>query len=34
MASGFEKFVADAIIPTEPRFNGHSVVGALKRVLV
>jgi N-dimethylarginine dimethylaminohydrolase len=36
MASGFEKFVADAIIPsaTEPRFNGHSMVGALKRVLV
>src|SRR5271167_1722358 len=36
MASGFEKFVADAITPTatEPRFNGHSMVGALKRVLV
>jgi len=36
MASGFEKFVADAISPTatEPRFNGHSMVGALRRVLV
>src|SRR5271167_4155570 len=36
MASGFEKFVADAITPTatEPRFNGHSMVGPLKRVLV
>jgi len=36
MASGFEKFVPDAIIPTTtgPRFNGHSMVGALKRVLV
>jgi arginine deiminase len=36
MASGFEKFVGDAMIPTatEPRFNGHSMVGALKRVLV
>ena len=36
MAGGFEKLVVDAITPTttEPRFNGHSMVGALKRVLV
>ena len=34
MASGFEKFVAEAAAPTEARFNGHSMVGALKRVLV
>src|ERR1700674_351929 len=36
MASGFEKFVAEAMPQTaaEPRFNGHSMVGALKRVLV
>ena len=35
MASGFEKLVAEAITPTtEARFNGHSMVGALKRVLV
>jgi N-dimethylarginine dimethylaminohydrolase len=35
MASGFEKLVVEAITPTtEARFNGHSMVGALKRVLV
>ena len=35
MASGFEKLVVDAITPTaENRFNGHSMVGPLKRVLV
>jgi len=36
MAGSFEKFVVDAIpqTATEPRFNGHSMVGALKRVLV
>ena len=36
MAGSFEKLVADAIpqIATEPRFNGHSMVGALKRALV
>ena len=35
MAAGFEKLIVDAIVPaTEPRFNGHSMVGALKRVLV
>src|SRR6202043_937834 len=36
MAGSFEKFVVDAIPQTaaEPRFNGHSMVGALKRVLV
>jgi N-dimethylarginine dimethylaminohydrolase len=36
MAGSFEKLVVDAIPQTtaEPRFNGHSMVGALKRVLV
>jgi N-dimethylarginine dimethylaminohydrolase len=36
MVGGFEKMVADSLTPTatEPRFNGHSMVGALKRVLV
>ncbi len=36
MTGGFEKLVADTITPTatETRFNGHSMVGALKRVLV
>jgi N-dimethylarginine dimethylaminohydrolase len=36
MAGGFEKLVADAMAPTETeaRFNGHSMVGTLKRVLV
>jgi len=36
MASGFEKLVVDSIVPTnaQPLFNGHSMVGALKRVLV
>ena len=36
MAGGFEKLVVDAVAPTgaELRFNGHSMVGALKRVLV
>jgi N-dimethylarginine dimethylaminohydrolase len=35
MASGFEKLVMDGITPTTtPRFNGHSMVGPLKRVLV
>ena len=36
MAGGFEKLVADAMIrtTTESRFNGHSMVGALQRVLV
>ena len=35
MASGFEKLVMDGITQaTTPRFNGHSMVGALKRVLV
>jgi N-dimethylarginine dimethylaminohydrolase len=36
MATGFEKLVVDAIAPTatETRFNGHSMVGRLKRVLV
>jgi len=35
MVGGFEKVVADATsITTETRFNGHSMVGALKRVLV
>jgi N-dimethylarginine dimethylaminohydrolase len=35
VASGFEKVVADAASKTtEPRFNGNSMVGALKRVLV
>jgi N-dimethylarginine dimethylaminohydrolase len=36
MAGGFEKLVVDAMPPTttETRFNGHSMVGALKRVLV
>jgi N-dimethylarginine dimethylaminohydrolase len=36
MAGGFEKLIVDAMTPTatEPRFNGHSMVGTLKRVLV
>ena len=36
MAGGFEKLVADTGIPitTELHFNGHSMVGVLKRVLV
>jgi len=35
MAGGFEKLVADTMPPTtETRFNGHSMVGVLKRVLV
>jgi N-dimethylarginine dimethylaminohydrolase len=36
MAGGFEKLVADTLIPATAasRFNGHSMVGALKRVLV
>ncbi len=35
MAGGFEKLLGEAIpTATEPRFNGHSMVGALKRVLV
>src|ERR1700679_3502821 len=35
MAEGFEKLVVDAMAPaTGPCFNGHSTVGALKRVLV
>jgi N-dimethylarginine dimethylaminohydrolase len=36
MAGGFEKLVVDAMpaTGTETRFNGHSMVGALKRVLV
>jgi N-dimethylarginine dimethylaminohydrolase len=36
MAGGFEKLVADAMTPTtaKARFNGHSMVGPLKRVLV
>ena len=35
MASGFEKLVMGGITPTTaPRFNGHSMAGALKRVLV
>jgi N-dimethylarginine dimethylaminohydrolase len=36
MAGGFEKFVVDTNTPTatETRFNGHSMVGTLKRVLV
>ena len=36
MASGFEKLVVDAtpLTGAESRFNGHSMVGALKRVLV
>ena len=36
MASGFEKLVADAmtLATGEPRYNGHSMVGGLKRVLV
>jgi N-dimethylarginine dimethylaminohydrolase len=36
MAGSFEKLVVDAIPQTaaEPRFNGHSMVGTLKRVLV
>jgi len=36
MAGGFEKLVADVMpsTPAEPRFNGHSMVGALQRVLV
>jgi N-dimethylarginine dimethylaminohydrolase len=34
MAGGFEKLVVDIPIATEPCFNGHSMVGALKRVLV
>jgi N-dimethylarginine dimethylaminohydrolase len=35
MASGFEKLVMDGITSTTtPRFNGHSMVGTLKRVLV
>jgi len=36
MARGFEKLVVGATpaAATEPRFNGHSMVGALKRVLV
>ena len=36
MAGGFDKLVVDAMVPTEtePRFNGHSMVGTLKRVLV
>jgi N-dimethylarginine dimethylaminohydrolase len=36
MAGGFEKLVLDGMPLTaaEPRFNGHSMVGALKRVLV
>jgi N-dimethylarginine dimethylaminohydrolase len=36
MAGGFEKLVVEAMPPTaaETRFNGHSMVGPLKRVLV
>jgi N-dimethylarginine dimethylaminohydrolase len=36
MAGGLEKLVVDVMPQTaaEPRFNGHSMVGALKRVLV
>jgi N-dimethylarginine dimethylaminohydrolase len=36
MAGGLEKSVADAAVLTtaEPRYNGHSMVGTLKRVLV
>jgi N-dimethylarginine dimethylaminohydrolase len=36
MAGGFQRFVADVITPStgETPFNGHSMVGALKRVLV
>lgn len=36
MAGGFEKLVVEAVAPTgtDLRFNGHSMVGALKRVLV
>jgi N-dimethylarginine dimethylaminohydrolase len=36
MAGGFEKLIVDVMPPTppEPRFNGHSMVGALQRVLV
>lgn len=36
MVSGFEKLLSDtmASTATEPRFNGRSMVGALKRVLV
>jgi N-dimethylarginine dimethylaminohydrolase len=36
MAGGFEKSVVDAMAPaaTQARFNGHSMVGTLKRVLV
>jgi N-dimethylarginine dimethylaminohydrolase len=36
MLGGFEKLVADAATPpmAELRFNGHSIVGTLKRVLV
>lgn len=36
MAGSFEKLVVDVMPQTaaEPRFNGHSMVGALKRVLV
>jgi N-dimethylarginine dimethylaminohydrolase len=36
MAGGFEKLVVDAVAATETesRFNGHSMVGGLKRVLV
>jgi N-dimethylarginine dimethylaminohydrolase len=36
MAGGFEKLTADAMPPiaTETRFNGHSMVDTLKRVLV
>jgi len=36
MAGGFDKLVVDAMAPTATaaRFNGHSMVGTLKRVLV
>jgi N-dimethylarginine dimethylaminohydrolase len=36
MACGLEKLVADATAPAtaKPRYNGHSMVGALKRVLL
>ncbi len=35
MASGFEKLVMDGITPTTtPSINRHTMVGALKRVLV
>jgi len=36
MTGGFDKLIADAVVPTatEVRFNGHSMVDPLKRVLV